>query len=246
MTLKSMNIFINNKKMEKPIRINKYLANNKICSRREADTLIEKGKVLVNGKLAKIGQLVLEKDEVKLAGSLERKIYLAFNKPEGIVTHSPRENERSIFDILKIKHKVYPIGRLDKQSRGLIILTNDGRITDRLLNPEQYHEKEYSVAVNKPLTEKFIKNLSRGVRLDDGYKTRECFVKEKDEFSFYITLTEGKKRQIRRMCSALGYRVEDLNRIRIMNIKLGNLSVGDYRILKEKEKNDLLKQLNLK
>ena len=214
--------------MDFPIIINKYLAQKGICSRKESDRLLKAGKVFINNKLAEPGQLVQEGDKVEADAKTDF-VYLAYNKPRGIITHSPQEGERSIADIINVKNKVFPLGRLDKDSCGLIILTDDGRITDRLLNPDFAHEKEYEVVVARPITADFLKRMSSGVLLDDGYRTNRCRLKRLGERSFSIVLTEGKKRQIRRMCEALGHRVFDLKRVRIMNIELSDLPVGHYR-----------------
>ncbi|MFA6992705.1 MAG: pseudouridine synthase [Candidatus Gracilibacteria bacterium] len=228
-----------------PIRINKYLADKKIASRREADELIKLGKVTINGKKAELGAMIQEADKVEVEGSLKKLVYLAFNKPVGIITHSPQGDEMGISDILKFNQEVFPLGRLDKDSHGLIILTNDGRMTDRLLNPMFEHEKEYEVEVSEPLTENFIKQMEQGVKLDGGYTTQKCIVKKLDDNIFSIILTEGKKRQIRRMCTALGYEVLDLKRVRVMNIELGDLKEGHYRIIFGAEKEEFLKKLGL-
>jgi len=229
-----------------PIRINKYLSDKKIASRREADELIEQGKVSINGRKAKLGEMVQETDKVEVKGVLKKLVYLAFNKPKGIITHSPQKGETSIDDILKFDAKVFPMGRLDKDSRGLIILSNDGRITDRLLNPVFDHEKEYEVQVDRKISKEFIKQMERGVKLDGGYVTQKCKAEKTGDLSFSVILTEGKKRQIRRMCSALGYGVSDLNRVRIMNIKLGALQGAHCRVLSGKELDGFLSDLNLK
>jgi 23S rRNA pseudouridine2604 synthase len=221
------------------------MADKKIASRREADELIKRGKVKINGRMAKIGEAVGETDKVTVEGNLKNLVYLAFNKPEGIVTHSPQKGETSIADILNLDCGVFPLGRLDKESRGLIILSNDGRATGRLLSPEYYHEKEYEVEVNKRLEKNFIERMEQGVKLDNGRVTRKCVLKKLDDFSFSIILTEGKNRQIRRMCESLGYKVTDLNRIRIMNIKLGNLKIGSRRIISGKERGEFLSELKI-
>ena len=227
-----------------PIRINKYLAYKKICARREADELISQKKVKINGRIAVLGDKVEEKDKVVVENFKKDLIYLAFNKPKGVITHSPQLGEKEIKDILKIKG-VFPVGRLDKNSSGLIILSNDGRLTDRLLNPEYNHEKEYVIKVNKQIDNSFLKKMSEGVKLDDGYITKKCFVKKISSERFSIILTEGKKHQIRRMCDSLGYGVVNLERRRIMNIKLGSLLPGDYREIKGYELSELLKSLGL-
>jgi 23S rRNA pseudouridine2604 synthase len=227
--------------MEKyPIRINKYLAVQKICSRREADFLIEQKKVKINGKAAVLGDKVEEKDKVTVENFNKDLVYLAFNKPEGVLTYSPDKKELDIQKLLGKGKKLFPIGRLDKDSSGIIILTNDGRITDRLLNPKYEHEKEYIVQVNQGITADFIKKMAGGVRLDDGYVTRQCVVKRIEKKSFSIILTEGKKRQIRRMCGALGYGVVKLERIRFLNIKINALKPGEFRNIKGDELEEFL------
>jgi len=217
-----------------------------ICSRREADELIKLGKVKINKRKAVLGDKVLENDEVELSDDFQKKLfYYAYNKPVGIVTHSAQGKEKSIRDVAKIPQKVFPIGRLDKDSWGLIILTNDGRITDKILNPEKEHEKEYAVRVNKDMSESFLSKMARGVKLDDGYKTKECKMQKINDAMFSIILTEGKKRQIRRMCTALGYAVVDLKRVRVMNIQIKSLKPGEFREIKGVELHDFLTGLGL-
>jgi 23S rRNA pseudouridine2604 synthase len=232
-----------------PIRINRYLALNNYCSRREADTLIQKGIVKINGKVAKIGDKVNEKDSVEVKTSAKnppkKYVYLAYNKQRGIVTHSPKDGQRSIKMVTYSADDVFPIGRLDKESHGLIILTNDGRLTDKMLNPEREHDKEYLVKVDKPVTNIFLKVMAQGVQLED-FKTKPCIIQKKDETTFSIILTEGKKHQIRRMCANLGWAVKDLKRIRIMNIMLGKLGPGQQRKIEGKELETLLTKLGIK
>ena len=231
-----------------PIRINRYLALNNYCSRREADALIEKGVVLINGKKAKIGDKVNENDKIevnsKVAGVMKKYVYFAFNKPRGIVTHSPKDGQRSIKNITYSADDVFPVGRLDKNSRGLIILTNDGRVNDKLLNPEYNHEKEYVVEVNKPITNIFLKVMRQGVQLED-FKTKPAIVEKKDETIFHIVLTEGKKHQIRRMCTALGWEVVDLKRIRVMSVRLNTLGSGQQRKIQGPELEEFLASLGM-
>jgi 23S rRNA pseudouridine2604 synthase len=231
-----------------PIRINRYLALHNICSRREADALIEKGVVLINGKKAKIGDKVNEIDKVtvnsKAADVMKKYVYFAFNKPRGIVTNSPRDGQKSIKDITYSADDVFPVGRLDKNSRGLLILTNDGRVNDKLLNPEHNHEKEYVVTVNKPITNIFLKVMRQGVQLED-FKTKPAIVEQTEDEVFHITLTEGKKHQIRRMCTNLGWEVVDLKRIRVMGVKLGTLGSGQQRKLQGKELEELLSSIGI-
>ena len=214
------------------MRINKYLAHKGIATRRAADEFIKSGEVKINGKMAVLGDKVLENDKVTVGKKIQDTkdlIYLAYNKPQGIITHSPQGKEKSIEDVIGFLQKVFPVGRLDKDSHGLIILTNDGRITDKLLNPDYQHEKEYIVKVDRSISPSFIEHLENGVLLGDGYKTKKCQVHKIDNFSFSMILTEGKKRQIRRMCEKLDHHVIDLRRVRIMNIKIGDLTAGKYR-----------------
>lgn len=231
-----------------PMRINKYLAHKNITTRREADELIKAGEVKINGRKAVLGDKVFEKDKVEVGKKIQdmkNLAYLAFNKPAGIITHSPQGQEKSIEDIISVLQKVFPVGRLDKDSHGLIILTNDGRITDKLLNPDYYHEKEYVVKVDRTISPSFIEHMQNPMILGDGYKTRKCEVEKIDNFSFKIILTEGKKRQIRRMCEKLGRHVVDLKRIRIMNIELGSLSAGKYRKIEGKELKEFLYEIGV-
>ena len=228
------------------MRINKYLAKKNICTRRKADELIEKGKVTINGAPAVLGSKVLETDQVEVAENSLKKnslVYLAYNKPKGIATHSSQKNEKGIMDIFRFREKVYPVGRLDKDSRGLIILSNDGRIIDKLLNPDFYHKKEYVVEVDRKINQFFLKHMAEGVKLGDGYNTRKCQVEKINDNTFSIVLTEGKKRQIRKMCERLEGKVLDLKRTRIMNVELGDLRPGEYREIKGKELEIFLEKL---
>lgn len=227
------------------MRINKYLAEKKICSRREADDLIENGQVLVNGERAILGQDVNESDRVEIKGDTKQLFYVVYNKPVGIVTNCPQLDEQAIADVVKLNFKYFPVGRLDKNSRGLIVLTNDGRVTNKLLNPAFYHEKEYDVTVGRRLQEIDLDRMRAGMDLSGGIRTKKCEIEKLDEYTFSIVLTEGKNRQIRRMCEALGYEVTDLNRIRIMNIEPHGLREGHYRVLSGEELKDFLDFLEL-
>jgi len=233
---------------EYPMRINKYLAHKNIATRREADELIKAGEIKINGRLAKLGDKV-SKDDIVTAGKkiqdMKNLVYLAYNKPTGIITHSPQGQEKSIQDIFNFPENVFPIGRLDKDSCGLIILTNDGRITDKLLNPDYDHEKEYIVKTDRSISPSFIEHMGGGMVLGDGYKTQKCKVEKLDNFSFSIVLTEGKKRQIRRMCEKLDHRVVDLQRVRIMNIKLENLPPRKYRKIEGTELREFLREIDI-
>ncbi len=231
------------------MRLNKYLAHSGIASRREADLLIEKGKILINGKKAVMGQKINDGDKVEVVGETKAKHYYAYYKGRGIITHSPAENETDIATRLAKDFgisNVAPIGRLDKDSEGLIILSNDGRITGPLLDPESGHEKEYDVTVDKPLSNMFSHIMSSGVDIE-GYKTKTAKVTphKTNDKRFSIVLTEGKKHQIRRMCAALGYQIVSLKRVRIMNIEIGKLKPNQYRKIAGPELQEFLKKLGL-
>lgn len=232
------------------MRINKYLAEQKIASRREADVLIEAGKVLVNGQKAELGQQLNEGDDIEIIGKQKKYKYLAYYKGRGIITHSPADGETDIACRLKKDYgitDVNPIGRLDKNSEGLMLLTNDGRLTGPILDSEKNHEKEYDVTVDKPVTASFVKIMNLGVNIE-GYKTKPAKVKQnpKNNKRFRLVITEGKKHQIRRMCAALGYQVQTLKRVRIMNIELGDLKPNQYRKISAEELHVLLKKLDIK
>lgn len=222
-----------------PMRINKYLALKNYATRRGADELIAKKVVKINGIIAVLGDKVLEGDTVEVKESKNKKefLYYAFHKTKGIISHSPEGDETDVRESMGPELRaqgVFPIGRLDKDSHGLMILTNDGRITDRLLNPKFDHEKEYEVETRDRLRDSFEKHMSGGVEIE-GYKTKPAIVKRMDDTHFRIVLREGKKHQIRRMVVALHNQVKDLKRIRIMHIPLGNIPKGKYRQIKGKE-----------
>ena len=228
----------------KLIRINKYLSEIGFCSRRMADSLIEKGKISVDGELAVMGQKVSGEEEIKVENKLvvtkhdKEKIYLAFNKPAGIVcTTDTKREKNNIIDYINYPTRIFPIGRLDKPSEGLIFLTNDGDIVNKILRANNKHEKEYLVEVNKPITKDFIRLMGNGVPVLDKI-TNKCFVKQTGKKTFKIILTQGLNRQIRRMCEYLDYRVISLKRIRIMNIEL-DVRVGEYRYFTKSELNTI-------
>lgn len=220
------------------IRLNKFLSDAGVCSRREADRLIEAGRIMVNDKLPVMGQKVTSKDIVKVDNKIvsreEEQIVIAFNKPVGVECTTDKENPDNIVDFIGYEKRIYPIGRLDKNSQGLILLTNDGSIVNNILKASNYHEKEYIVTVDKPVTEDFVEKMSKGVKILDQV-TRPCIVKRNGKHTFNIVLTQGLNRQIRRMCQTLGYNVQKLKRIRIMDIELGNLPIGQYRDLTDNE-----------
>ena len=235
--------------MEKePIRLNKYLSEIGYCSRRAGDKLIGSGRVFINGEVAELGQKISVNDEIKVDDKIieakkKNKIYLALNKPIGIVcTTDTRVEKDNIIDFINYPERIFPIGRLDKPSSGLILLTNDGDIVNKILRTEHNHEKEYLVKVDKPLSQTIIDRMSKGVPILDTI-TKECKIKKTGSNEFKIILTQGLNRQIRRMCEYFNYKVVSLERIRIMNIKL-NVPVGEYRELTKEEINSLNKLIN--
>ncbi len=235
-----------------PMRINKYLALQGLSTRRGADELIEKKKVYINGRVAQLGDKVTETDKVEMKRGhtpAAPRIYVAYNKPRGVITHSPDEekDEEDIKMLLEESPElkgVFPIGRLDKDSSGLIILTNDGRITDRLLNPKFEHEKEYMVTTVQPLRPSFKEHMEKGVEIED-YRTKPAQVTTRGENRFSIILTEGKKHQVLRMVVAMRNEVKTLERTRVMNIELGRLPRGEWRYIEGKELATFLKSLGL-
>ncbi len=235
--------------MEYPIRINKFLALKNFATRKGADELIKKGYIFINGRKAVLGDQVYRDEDVIVSSNVPKKdyIYYAYNKATGVSTN-PDVKTKDILSVTKFKEVVFPIGRLDKDSHGLIIMTNDGRVTDRLLSPKYIHEKEYVVKVEPNFSDKFIELMANGVHFDK-FISKKCKVwrttsKSKDTFN--IILTEGKKRQIRRMCEALHHKVINLKRIRVMNIELGKLNEGEYRAINGDELDTLLKSLQLR
>ncbi len=226
------------------MRLNKYLSGAGVCSRREADRLIEAGKVTVDGKPASLGMYLEEGQTVRVGKKIiygnEEKTVLAVNKPAGVICTEDMRVKNNIIRFLKYPVRVTYAGRLDKDSEGLLIMTNDGELIDRMMRARYGHEKEYKVTVEKPVTKDFLKKMSRGVHITDREKgldevTRPCKVTKTGKYTFSIVLTQGLNRQIRRMCQSLGYKVKKLVRIRIMNIKLGALRPGEWRKLTEQE-----------
>ena len=225
------------------MRLNKYISETGICSRREADAWIASGRVTINGKPAELGMQVNEGDEVRVdkrvVGAKKQHLYICLNKPVGITCTTERHIEGNIVDFVNHPARIFPIGRLDKDSEGLILLTNHGDIVNVILRAENNHEKEYIVTVDKPVTETFLAGMAGGVRIL-GERTKPCQVHRVGDCVFRIILTQGLNRQIRRMCEVFGYHVRRLQRIRIMNIKLGSLKVGQWRDLSEAELRGLL------
>lgn len=232
-------------KIDFPVRLNKYLAHKGLATRTGADELIRKGQVMLNGIKAKLGDKVqTSKDTVTILEKKRSYSYFAYNKPVGIVTVGAQNGEKAILDVTRFPTKAFPLGRLDKDSRGLLIFTDDGRITKRLLDPKYEHEKEYRVRTDKPISDAALKRLASGVTIA-GYKTKPAKVTRINDDSFSIVLTEGKNRQIRRMCEAEGCTVKDLRRIRVMNILLGDIREGSFRTIAGKELKTFLTSLCL-
>lgn len=228
------------------IRLNKKLVSIGYCSRRNADKLIESGRVYVNGKIAILGQTVNDDDEIIIDGDIisnnDEKIILAYNKPKGVIcTESKVEKQTKISDLIKdfgIDKRLFTVGRLDKDTTGLIIITNDGELSKKITDTKNNYEKEYEVLVNKEITDEFVKSLEKGVYIEDLDRTTlpaKVKIDKKNKKRFNITITQGLNRQVRRMCRALGYHVYQLNRIRIMKLKLNDLKIGEYRYITKKE-----------
>lgn len=226
--------------------LNKFISQTGICSRREADKWIEAGKVKINGIVAKKGNRVGENDQVTIDGkplkNKPKQVYLALHKPPGITCTTDLKDKTNIIDFINYPQRIFPIGRLDKPSTGLILLTNDGDIVNDILRVENNHEKEYLVTVNRPITPQFIKRMSNGIPIL-GTKTKKCVVERQGKMGFKIILTQGLNRQIRRMCEFLDYRVVTLKRVRIMNIHLSDLKAGKWRYLTAKEFKELTASL---
>ena len=220
------------------MRLNKYISETGVCSRREADKWIEAGRITCNGQLAALGTRVADGDEVRIDGVLiggkKKQVYIALNKPVGITCTTEGHIEDNIIELVAYPERIFPIGRLDKDSEGLILLTNNGDIVNQILRTENNHEKEYIVTVDRPITDLSLQMMASGVKVM-GELTKPCKVRRIDQESFRMILTQGLNRQIRRMCSALGYKAQRLQRVRIMNIHLGTLSPGQWRHLTDPE-----------
>lgn len=233
-------------KMEQEVRLNKFLSEAGVCSRREADRMVERGRILVDGIPAKMGQKVRPSQKIevdhKVIQKEEEKILLAFNKPRGVVCTTSKKDKDNIVDYINYGKRIYPIGRLDKDSEGLILLTNQGELVDKILRGSNYHEKEYIVTVNKKITPEFLRAMGSGVPILDTV-TRACELEQIGPRTFRIILTQGLNRQIRRMCEYFSYRVIELTRVRVMNIGLGRLKKGTYRKIVGKELEELVKLL---
>lgn len=227
------------------VRINKFLSEAGVCSRREADRQIEKQKVKIDGRIAVNGDKVMPGMTVEYNGKVvtkeEEMILIALNKPTGIVCTAEKREKNNVIDFVNYHKRIYPIGRLDKDSQGLLLLTNNGDIVNKMMRSGNRHEKEYIVTVNKPVTDSFVRGLAGGVPLVElGVTTRECKVEKIGKSTLKMTITQGYNRQIRRMCEYFGYRVRKLERVRIMNISLGDLPIGKYRDVTEEEYKELL------
>jgi len=229
------------------MRINKFISETGICSRRKADELVQAGRVTINGAPAELGSTAEPGDDVRIdgkpLGTKKKPVYIALNKPVGITCTTERHIQGNIVDFVRHPERIFPIGRLDKDSEGLILMTNDGDIVNKILRAENNHEKEYIVTVNQPITNSFVQGMSTGVRIL-GTKTKPCKVTRINDHTFRIILTQGLNRQIRRMCQAFGYQVHRLQRVRIMNIKLDGLPKGKWRDLSESEFSRLMELLD--
>ena len=221
-------------------RLNKYISETGTCSRREADKLIEQGRVTVNGNIPELGTKVSDADDITIDGkpikSKEKAIYIAFNKPPGITCTTDLKDKDNIIEFINHPKRIFPIGRLDKPSEGLLFMTNDGDIVNKILRAGNNHEKEYLVMVDKPIVPDFIQKMANGIDIGDAV-TKKCFVKQEAADKFRIILTQGLNRQIRRMCDALDYKVYKLQRIRIMNVTLNGINSGGWRYLSNEEIN---------
>lgn len=235
-----------NKRNETEVRLNKFLSEAGICSRREADRLIESGRVTVDGKRAENGMKVKPRQEVRVGKKVisrkDEMVMLAVNKPVGIVCTEEKKEKNNIIQFLNYPTRITYIGRLDKDSEGLLLMTNNGDIINKMMRSGNQHEKEYKVTVNKEITPQFIQKMAGGVPVLDTV-TRPCIVEQIGKYKFRIILTQGLNRQIRRMCEAMGYQVTRLERIRVMNIKLGNLKPGNYRKITDRELDELYEMI---
>lgn len=235
--------------MTENIRLNKYLSDIGVCSRRAADRLAQEGKITVNGIAAQPGMRVTPQDDIRVEGKPvrkeEKKVYLALNKPRGIVCTAEKKEKNNIIDYMNYPLRIYPVGRLDKDSEGLILLTNDGAIVNGMMRARNRHEKEYQVKVDRAFDSGFLERMAQGVPILDTV-TRPCRIRRTGSDTFVIILTQGLNRQIRRMCEALGYRVVRLKRVRIMNIRLGSLPCGKWRELTSEELRVLKAQIGEK
>ncbi len=234
---------------EDGVRLNKFISESGVASRRAADRLIEDGRVSINGRTAVLGDKVTDKDVVEVDGKpiyrVEEDIILAFNKPRGITCTADPNDPDNVIDFIGYPKRIYSVGRLDKYSQGLLLMTNNGELANRIMRSRGEHEKEYIVKVDRPVTESFLRGMSKGVPIDVDVVTKKCVVEKLSEHEFRIILRQGLNRQIRRMCEYFGYRVERLKRIRVVNIELEDLEVGEYRNLTKAERKELFRILEL-
>lgn len=235
--------------MSEGVRLNKFISEAGVASRRAADRMVEEGRVTINGRKAVLGDRIQEGDTVTVDGKgitkVEEDIILAFHKPRGITCTSNPDDPDNIIDFIGYPKRIYSIGRLDKDSEGLLLMTNNGELANSIMRSRGEHEKEYIVTVNKSITPAFIKGMSNGVPILDGKVTKKCLVEQITDKEFRIILKQGLNRQIRRMCEHFGYEVTRLVRIRVMNIHLGKLREGRYRDLSKEERNELMSELGL-
>lgn len=229
--------------------LNKFIAETGFCSRRQADVYIEEGRVTINGNIARKGNRVEEGDKVRLDDKPiepqhKKRIYIAFHKPPGVTCTTDTEDPDNVIDFINFPERIFPVGRLDKMSEGLLLLTNDGDIVNKILRSRNHHEKEYVVEVNKMIIPEFIEKMSSGVPILDTV-TKPCYVERLSDYTFKIILTQGLNRQIRRMCTHLGYHVKKLRRVRIMEIKLGDLDLSQWRYLTDSEMTTLNEMVQL-
>ena len=230
--------------MDDEVRLNKYIADSGYCSRREADRLIESGKVTVNGRVAEMGERVTSKDKVIIDGKRivrdEETILLIFNKPPGITCTTAEDDETNVVKYLNYPKRIYPIGRLDKYSEGLLLMTNKGELVNGIMRSRYGHEKEYVVTVDRPVTDELLRRLTNGIQLSEDEYAKPCFAEKTARNKFRMIITQGLNRQIRKMCAYFGYGVVRLVRVRVMNIELGNLKSGRYRDISKKEREELM------
>lgn len=236
--------------MSEPVRLNKFISEAGVASRRAADRMVEEGRVTINGKVAVLGDKVSDSDKVCVDGKpiskVDDDIILVFHKPRGITCTSSPDDKNNVIDYIGYPKRIYSIGRLDKDSEGLLLLTNNGELANEIMRSRGEHEKEYIVTVNKPINQEFVKKMSGGVPILDGRVTKKCKVEKITDVTFRIILKQGLNRQIRRMCEFCGYDVKRLVRVRVMNIELGDLKEGRYRDITKRERTELFNQLGMK
>lgn len=235
--------------MSEGTRLNKFISEAGVASRRAADRMVDEGRITINGRVAVVGDKVFDGDEVavdgKVVSKVEEDIILVFHKPRGITCTSNPDDKDNVIDYIGYPKRIYSIGRLDKDSEGLLLMTNNGELANEVMRSRGEHEKEYIVTVDKPITDRFIKGMSNGVPILDGRVTKKCLVERIGEKQFRIILRQGLNRQIRRMCEYFGYDVRRLVRVRVMNIELGDLKSGRYRDITRKEREELFRELGL-